>query len=93
MFRLRARVMKKNHALRETVVEDDTADTRTHKVLHALNKAVMALDLAEPIWLDKNIHDFQRRAQCRFDRDSFVEEIDFDYLEISVLEEDGLYPK
>ncbi len=66
MFRLRARVMKKNHALRETVVED---------------------------WLDKNIHDFQRRAQCRFDRDSFVEEIDFDYLEISVLEEDGLYPE
>lgn len=91
MFRLRARVMKKNHVLRETVVEEPGPDTRTHKVLRALNQAVMALDLAEPIWLDKNIADFQRRAQCRFDRDSFVEEIDFDDLEISVLEEDDFY--
>lgn len=89
MFRLRARVCKNNHCLRETVVEEDSGDTRTHKVLHALNQAVMELDLAEPIWLEKNIRDFQRRARCRFDRDSFVEEVDFDYLEIAVLEEDG----
>jgi hypothetical protein len=91
MFRLSAKVIQNGHVLRETVVEDDSSDTRTHKVLHALNRAVMELDLAEPMWLDKNIHDFQRHAKCRFTQDSFVEEIDFDYFEIAILEEDDFY--
>ena len=34
------------------------------------------------------ISDFKRHAKARFTRDCFVEEIDFDYLEIHVIEED-----
>ena len=69
-------------------VEDDTSDTRTHKVFNALKTACMELDLEVPIWLDKNIADFKRTSKTQFTRDSFIEQIDFDYLEAHIIEED-----
>ena len=44
-------------------------------------------DLGRPIWLERNIREFQRHSKTRFHQDSFIEEIDFDYLEIQILEE------
>ena len=48
---------------------------------------MMKVDLGHPIWLDSNIHAFQRHDKTRFSQDNFVEGIDFDYLEIQVIEE------
>jgi hypothetical protein len=91
MFRLWVREFKETHMLRDIVIEDDTADTRTHKVFNSLEKACTALDLAVPIWLDNNIKDFKRTAKTRFRSGSFIEEVPFDYLEIQVIEEDSTY--
>ena len=60
MFRLWIRMWKDGHLLKDTVVEDGTADTRTHKVLHALEEGCVRFDLAKPIWLDKNIKEFHQ---------------------------------
>ena len=40
-----------------------------------------------PVWLDKTIEEFKRHDKARFTQDNFIESIDFDYLEIQVLEE------
>ena len=77
-----------NRLLKNTVIADDSEDTRTHKVFHALEEICYQFDLENPIWLDSNIADFKRHARTRFSRDSFIEQIDFDYLEIQVIEED-----
>ena len=45
-------------------------------------------DLGKPIWLEGTIADFKRSAKARFYQDSFMEIIEFDYLEIHVIEED-----
>ena len=91
MFRLWVREWKDNHLIKDTVIEDSSDDTRTHKVFRALETACVEFDLAVPVWLDATVRDFQRHARARFTRDAFVEEIDFDYLEIYVIEEDSLY--
>ena len=88
MFRLWVRLFKENHMLKDTVICDDTADTRTHKVMNALEKACYEMDLPKPIWLDSVVRDFQLHAKCRFTKDSFMEDIPFDFMEIQVLEED-----
>lgn len=88
MFRLWVREWKDNRLVKDTVVENDEKDTRTHKVLKGLEEGCRRFDLAVPIWLDPVIRDFQRHARCRFTQDAFIEEIDFDYLEIWVIEED-----
>ena len=74
--------------LRDIVVADDSDDTRTHKVVNALNEACSRLDLPVPIWLEANIEDFKRNSKTRFRPESFMEDTGFDYLEIHVIEED-----
>lgn len=88
MFRLWARTFKDNHMLKDTVICDDSTSTRTHKVFHAIEEICYQFDLGKPIWLDTNIADFKKHDKTRFTTDSFIEAIDFDYLEIQVIEED-----
>ncbi len=88
MFRLLARIFKDNRMLKDTVIVDDREDTRTHKVFHALDEVCYQFDLGKPIWLDKTIADFKRHNKTRFTQDNFIEGIEFDYLEIQIIEED-----
>ena len=88
MFRLWAKEFKNNHMMRDTVICDDTEDTRTHKVFRALEEVCYEFDLGKPLWLDATVEEFKRHAKTRFSQDNFIEEIEFDYLEIHVIEED-----
>lgn len=87
MFRLWGKIWQDNHLIRDTVSCIEKEDTRTHKVFQALEEICYELDLEKPIWLDSNINDFKRHDKTRFTQDSFIEQIDFDYLEIQVIEE------
>ena len=69
------------------VVCNDEDDTRTHKVFDALTIACDEWDLSKPIWLDVNIKEFKTLDKTRFSQDNFIDQIDFDYLEIHVIEE------
>ena len=88
MFRLWAKIFKDNRMLKDTVICDDSNDTRTHKIFHALDEIVYQFDLGKPIWLDATIEEFRRHDKARFTQDNFIETIDFDYMEIHVIEED-----
>lgn len=87
-MRIWAKEILDNHLIKDMVVENNTEDTRTHKVFQALDEVCHAFDLGKPIWLDSNVNDFQIHAKTRFTQDSFIEEIPFDYLEFQVIEED-----
>ncbi|MCM1124068.1 MAG: hypothetical protein NC416_15915 [Eubacterium sp.] len=88
MFRLWAKEFRDNHMLKDTVIADSSDDTRTHKVFRALDEVCYQFDLGKPIWLDSTIQDFKRHDKARFTQDNFIETIDFDFLEIHVIEED-----
>ena len=90
MFRMWGKIWKDNHLIKDTVAcISDYSLSRTQMVFQALDEICYTFDLSKPIWLDANIREFQRRARTRFSRDCFVEQIDFDYLELQVIEEDG----
>lgn len=89
MFRMWGKIMKENHLLHDMVYENDDRNiNRTKKVFAGLHEICIAFDLQEPIWLDKNINEFKRIDKTRFEADNFIEQIDFDYLEVHVIEED-----
>ena len=46
MFRLWGKEFKDNHMLRDTVICDETDDTRTHKIFNALDSICYETDLA-----------------------------------------------
>ena len=87
-MRIWFKVWKDNHLLQDTTIEDVTDDTRTHKIFRALDECCYQFNLSRPIWLDATVRDFKRHSRARFNQDAFVEDIDFDYLEIHVIEED-----
>ena len=89
MFRLWGKIWKDNRLLRDIVICDDFQDTRTHKIFRGLESVCYEMDLGNPIWLDSTVKDFQKHDKARFYQDNFIEQIDFDYLEIQVIEEDG----
>lgn len=89
MFRLWAKVFKENRLMRDMVVCNDSENiNRTKKVFHAIDDICYEFDLSKPIWLDANIEDFKRHDKTRFTKDNFIDSINFDYLEIHVIEED-----
>ncbi len=88
MFRLWGKIFKDNRMIKDTVIAVDEPDlNRTRKVFKALDEICYEFDLGKPIWLDKTIKDFQLHDKARFDSDSFIEQIEFDYLEIQALED------
>ncbi len=91
MFRLWAKIWKDNRMIRDTVICDGSKLRRTQKVLGALDEVSYEFDLGKPIWLDKTIREFKQHSKARFYQDNFIESIDFDYLEIQVIEEDDFY--
>lgn len=89
MFRLWAKIFTSNRLIKDTVIcNDDINLNRTRKVFDAIDKICYEFDLSKPIWLDANIADFKRHDKTRFTKDNFIDSIDFDYLEIHVIEED-----
>ena len=81
MFRMWCKLFDdRGHLIKDTV--------RTRKIFAAIHDACYEFDLAEPIWLDSNVSEFQRHSKVRFTKDNFVEDIEFAYMEIEVIEED-----
>ena len=81
-------IIAKIHLIKDTVICDDSNDTRTHKVFRALETIAYQFDLGKPVWFDITVNEFKKYAKARFYQDNFIETIDFDFLEIQVLEED-----
>lgn len=91
MFRMWVKLFENNHMLKDITIANDKDDTRTHKILSGLEEACLEFDLPKPIWLDSNIREFKQISKTRFTRDSFVENVEFDYMEIHVIEEDDFW--
>lgn len=89
MFRLWAKIFKNNHMLKDLTVSNQNVKlTRTQKIFQAIDEICIEFDLGKPIWLNMNVEEFKKHDKVRFRSDNFIEEIDFDYLEVQVIEED-----
>lgn len=89
MFRLWAKIFKDDRMIKDMVVSNDSPELRrTQKIFAAMDDICREYDLSKPLWLESTIADFKRHDKTRFGQDNFMEPIDFDYLEIHVIEED-----
>ena len=88
MFRLSGKCVRHTKIILNAVINDESREkSRTEKVFVAVTALAAEFDLPSPLWLEKNIRDFKRRARTRFTADNFLEALPFDYMEIEVLEE------
>ncbi|HCD42179.1 MAG TPA: hypothetical protein DEQ64_00230 [Lachnoclostridium sp.] len=88
MFRMWAKLMRDTRIMKDTVIcISDYSLSRTAMVFQALDDICLQFDLGKPMWLDATVHEFQKHSKARFNQDNFIEHIDFDFLEIQVIEE------
>lgn len=88
MFRMWGKLWKNNRMIQDTIIcMPDYSMSRTAMVFQALDNICYEFDLSKPIWLDANISEFKRLDKTRFSQDNFIEHIDFDFLEVHVVEE------
>lgn len=88
MFRMWGKIFKENRLLKDTVAcSYDYSLSRTEMVFQTIDEICHEFDLEKPIWLNSNVREFQLHDKTRFGQDNFIELIDFDFLEIQVLEE------
>ena len=88
MFRLWAKEFKDNRLLKDITISDMAeGKSRTKKVFDAVDEVCYEFDLSRPVWLEKNINEFKRRDKTRFYKDNFIESVEFDFIEIQVIEE------
>ena len=66
MFRLWGKIWKDNHLLKDTVICDDSEDTRTHKIFRGLESICYEMDLGNPIWLESTVRHFKKHGKARF---------------------------
>ena len=75
----------RHHRMDRQVVEpcrrDDPQD--------ALSEACHKLDIALPLWLDKNQREWEDFGQTRFFPDAFMEPVSFERLEIEFIDPDA----
>ena len=64
----------------------DYSISRTQMVFNCLDEICYKFDLEKPMWLDSTVQDFKYHDKARFTQDNFIETVDFDYLEIQVIE-------
>ena len=89
MFRLWAKIMVSGTMVKNMTIENsDSSLNRTKKIFNSIDEICYAYDLSKPIWLDKNIREFKKNSRTRFTKDNFVDEIEFDSMDIEVIEED-----
>lgn len=88
MFRLWAKTVKNNKIINDLTISDPSDLNRTKKIFHAIDTICHEFDLSTPLWLDSNINEFKRLSKTRFTPDNFIDSVDFDFLDISVIEED-----
>lgn len=87
MFRLWGKLIKNSKIIKSHTAVRPEDDTRTHKVFSSIEELCKLWDLAVPIWLEANINEFKRLGKTRFYSDSFIEDVDFDFMEIQIIEE------
>ena len=64
MFRLSGKCVRHTKIICSAVISDEnTEKSRTEKVLGAVRELATEFDLPSPLWLEKNIRDFNRRAR------------------------------
>ena len=87
MFRVWGKLIKDNRLLKDITVNVEEDISRTKKVYRSLELICYEFDLQQPIWLEQNIKEFLLHNKTRFSKDSFIEDISFDYLEFHLIEE------
>ena len=87
MYKLWARKIKTNKIINSFVVKNKEEISLEEKKDKCLKEICQKLDISVPIWLKKHELEFSQFKYVIFTAQDFIDEIDFDKLEIELLDD------
>ena len=88
MYRLWGKIYKNNNIISDTVFELDTPGISAEE---KLDQGLVALcyhfDIQKPMWFSSNDSEYELIGKTRFADQHFIEDIDFDFFEIEIVED------
>lgn len=86
-MRLWGKLMKNNKIIKDNAVPLIVEDDYQAALKEAMIELCDSFDIAKPYWLNKNLNEYNRLGKTSFNKDNFIEEIEFDKLVIEELED------
>ncbi len=87
-MRLEGKTYKDNYTLRVVVAEHTDDSLRFTSLLEAcLLNLCKQLDIAPPLWMERNTHEFAAWHQTVFHEEQFMEKVPFSRLQIKWLDD------
>lgn len=86
MLKLWGKLIKNNKIILQEVAVFHDEDYQI-ELKKCITEICYKMDIQKPYWLPKNLDEYNRVKRTTFDQDNFIEEIEFDKLEVVVLEE------
>nr|WP_272507438.1 hypothetical protein [Clostridium aestuarii] len=81
-------MIKKNKIIREEIVTSTIEGSYQEKLKECITEICYRMDISKPYWLPKNMNEYNRRTKTSFNKDNFIEELDFDKFQIEELKDD-----
>ncbi len=89
MYRLWAKAIKNNKIINSVDVGNNENITQEQKLKKCLSEIFYKLDISAPVWIQKHDKEFSEFKKIIFFKDDFVDEVNFDKLEIDLID-DGI---
>lgn len=88
MYKLWAKKISKNHIDNSIVVKNKENTSLLEKRDKCLKEICQKLDISVPVWLKKHEQEFSQFKYVTFYPQDFIDEVDFDKLEVELIDDD-----
>lgn len=88
MFKVWGKVIKNNKIIESIDITDTSPGSQKDKFKKAIEKICYKLDLSTPLWLIQHDNEFRTFKRATFSSDDFVEDMEFDKLEVDLISTD-----
>jgi hypothetical protein len=87
MYKLWAKKIKSNKIIGSITIKNNEDISFSHKTDKSIKEICQKFDLSVPLWLEKHRTEFSEFKYVTFEADDFIDDIDFDKLEIELIED------
>jgi len=85
MLKIWGKLIKDNRIIKNEVSISETEETYQENLKMCITELCYKFDISTPYWLKPNINEYNKRHKTSFDKNNFIEEIDFDQFMIEEL--------
>lgn len=88
VIKIWGKIMKDTKIVEDYVVISEDMEKYQECLTYCINEICDKLDIAKPYWLPVNLKRYNQFGKTAFNKDNFIEDIEFDKFVIEEIEED-----